>query len=574
MSWKRFVLIRLGRLISYPIRRQLRLFERACQQPEAVQTARLLQIISQHQATAFGRDHRFDQIRSVADFRRQVPVAPYEYVAPYITRVAQGEWSALLAQPRLHLFALTSGTTARRKLIPVNDAYLQAYRRGWNMWGVKLYRDHRQRRIAMRPIVQLVGDPDEFRTPAGIPCGNLSGYTAMVQKRLIRWMYAVPYFIGKIQDPRSRYYVALRCALARPVSQFLAANPSTLLQLARTLDAEKDLLLRDLHDGTLCADLDLPADLRQALRPYLRRDPARARQLRQLADKTGRLYPADVWPPETIVLNCWTGGSMGHYLPLLPRYYGHTPMRDLGLLASEGRMTLPFEDHTPAGVLDIWSHYFEFIPEAEIDSSQPTVLGAHELQLGQAYYILLTTAYGLYRYHISDVVRVTGFFGRTPLLEFLGKGHRFANLTGEKLSEYHVTQAMAAVLQQLPQPVSCYSLAPVWDELQPYYGLFLEEADAANDQLLQHFLILYDRQLGEENMEYAAKRRSGRLGPPRALVLPNGFWNQWDRQRLQQTAGSPEQYKHPCLLSDTAFRDSAPIQRVVAVDPALLDSKS
>ena len=34
------------------------------------------------------------------------------------------------------------------------------------------------RRIAMRPIVQLGGDPEEFRTPAGIPCGNLSGYTA------------------------------------------------------------------------------------------------------------------------------------------------------------------------------------------------------------------------------------------------------------------------------------------------------------------------------------------------------------------------------------------------------------
>lgn len=563
MSLKRFLLIRLGRLISYPIRRQLRLFEADCHRPEAVQTARLLEIVRRHQHTAFGRDHRFDLISSVTDFRRQVPVAPYEYVAPYIERVAQGEWTALLAEPRLHLFALTSGTTARRKLIPVNDAYLHAYRRGWNMWGVKMYRDHRDRRIALRPIVQLVGDPEEFRTPAGIPCGNLSGYTAMVQKRLIRWMYAVPYFIGKIHDARSRYYVAWRCALGRNVSQFLAANPSTLLQLARTLDAEKDALLRDLHDGTLRPDLEVPDPWRHALQPYLRRDPQLARQLRQLADKTGRLYPRDIWPPDTIILNCWTGGSMGHYLRLLPRYFGDAPIRDLGLLASEGRMTIPFQDHTPSGVLDIWSHYFEFIPEAESDSPRPTVLGAHELTEGRSYYILLTTAYGLYRYHISDLVRVTGFLGRTPLLEFLGKGHRFANLTGEKLSEYHVTQAMAAALQQLPQTISSYSLAPVWDEQQPYYGLFLEEADARDELVLRHFLDVLDRRLTEQNIEYASKRASGRLGPLRAFVLPDGFWANWDRQRLQQTGGSPEQYKHPCLLGDTTFRDAVPVRRTL-----------
>ena len=73
------------------------------------------------------------------------------------------------------------------------------------------------------------------------------------------------------------------------------------------------------------------------------------------------------------------------------------------------------------------------------------VLGAHELKEGATYYIIPTTCYGLYRYHISDLVRVTGFLGKTPLVEFLGKGHRFANLTGEKLSEYHVTRAMDAM---------------------------------------------------------------------------------------------------------------------------------
>lgn len=563
MSLKRFLLVRLGRLLTYPVRRQLRQFEVACQTPEAVQTELLLRILRTQADTQFGRDHRFGAITSVADFRNNVPVAPYEYVAPYIEKVQNGDTRALLADKRVLMFALTSGTTASRKLIPVTDAYLSAYRRGWNMWGVKMYRDNRGRRIAMRPIVQLGGDPEEFRTPAGIPCGNLSGYTAMVQKRLIKRMYAVPYITGKIKDAKARYYVALRFSIGRNVSQLMAANPSTLVQLARTLDAEKEHLLRDLRDGTLRADLDISPEIRAYLEPRVSKDARRAGELSAIAAKLGRLYPQDVWPTEGTVINCWTGGSMGPYLRQLPQYYGEPPIHDLGLLASEGRFTIPLSGGTASGVLDIWSHYFEFVPEGEIDSPKPTVLGAHELVVGKSYFILPTTAYGLYRYHISDLIRVTGFFGRTPLVEFLGKGHRFANLTGEKLSEYHVTKAMDATANDAKQPVTAYSVAPMWDDRQPYYAIFLEETDCADEPRLRRFLASLDAQLGVENVEYAAKRESGRLGALRAAVIPTGTWGKWDRERLSQTGGSPEQYKHPCLIGDMTFRNIMTVLREV-----------
>lgn len=563
MSLKRFLLVRLGRLLTYPVRRQLRQFEIACQNPAAVQAELLARILRTQADTQFGRDHKFAAVTSIAEYRNNVPVAPYEYVAPYIEKVQNGDTRALLSDPRVLMFALTSGTTASRKLIPVTDAYLAAYKRGWNMWGVKMYRDNRGRRIAMRPIVQLGGDPEEFRTPAGIPCGNLSGYTAMVQRRLIRRMYAVPYVTGKIKDAKARYYVALRYSIGRNVSQLMAANPSTLVQLARSLDAEKEHLLRDLRDGTLRADLDISPEIRAYLTPLAKRDAARANELSSLAEKLGRLYPMDVWPTEGTVINTWTGGSMGPYLRQLPQYYGEPPVHDLGLLASEGRFTIPLSGGTASGVLDIWSHYFEFIPESEIDSPKPTVLGAHELREGGSYFILPTTAYGLYRYHISDLVRVTGFYGQTPLVEFLGKGHRFANLTGEKLSEYHVTKAMDAVARRVPQPVTAYSVAPVWNDEQPYYAIFLEEPDATDEARLKHFLAEFDEQLGVENVEYQAKRESARLGAARAAIIPAGAWAKWDRDRLAQTGGSPEQYKHPCLIGDLKFRATMTVLREV-----------
>jgi len=148
------------------------------------------------------------------------------------------------------MFALTSGTTAARKFIPVTPQYLADYRRGWNIWGMRLFRyDHPE--LKLRPIVQISSDWDEFRTEAGIPCGSVTGLTAEMQKRIIRWLYCVPGCISKIKDPMAKYYVVLRLSLPRPVGMVVAANPSTLINMARAGDQHKESLIRDLHDGTL-----------------------------------------------------------------------------------------------------------------------------------------------------------------------------------------------------------------------------------------------------------------------------------------------------------------------------------
>jgi hypothetical protein len=555
----RSLLLGLARkVLAPPVRRRLVAFEQATHHPEQVQRQLLARIVAEQRDTAFGRDHGFASITSVADYRRAVPIGPYEQLAPYIERVKAGEVSALLADPVVQMFALTSGTTSARKFIPVNRQYLDDYRRGWNIWGLKAYRDHQA--VVLRPIVQLAGDPDEFRTERGVPCGSLSGFTMQVQKRIIRWLYCVPGCTVRIKDSRARLYVALRFSLTRSVGMLLTANPSTLLAFARLMDAEKEALVRDIADGTLARHLEIDPAIRRTLTARLRRDRARAALLESAIRQRGQLLPMDVWPADRLLIGTWTGGSVGPYLRQLPAYFGSACIRDLGLLASEGRMTLPLSDDNPAGVLDITTHFFEFIPEAEIDSPAPTVLQAHELVDGHSYYILPTTAYGLYRYHICDLMRVRGFFNRTPMLEFLGKGNRFANLTGEKLSEHHVTQAYDRTVRQTGLATGAYSLAPCWDEVAPYYGVFIEADQLPADPA--KFLATLDAELATLNSEYAAKRQSQRLGPPRLMVLEPGTWQGWDRKRLLQSGGPPEQYKHPCLIGDLNFGQSVAVRTV------------
>ena len=559
MSLAKLLLLGLGKIVARPIRRHLAAFEAATHDPRRAQDDLLRRVVARHADTAFGRDHHFSEVRDVADLRRRVPVAGYDYHEPYIARLRRGDFGALLAGTHVHMFALTSGTTAARKYIPVTDDYLADYKRGWNIWGLRAFRDHKN--VRLRPIVQLSGDHEESFTEAGIPCGAVTGLTAAMQKRIVHWLYCVPGCVGKVKDAAAKYYLVLRLSLPKRVGMMIAANPSTLVQLARLGDQEKESLLRDLRDGTLSPRFDVPAPVRAALaRRLARKHPARARELEDIVRRTGHLYPKDYWPAKDLLLGNWTGGSVGAYLRHYPRYYGEALVRDVGLIASEGRMTIPLSDGTASGVLDITSHYFEFLPQEEADSPSPAALAAHELEEGRSYYILPTTKFGLYRYHIHDLVRVTGFVNRTPLVEFLSKGAYFSNLTGEKLSEHHVTQAMAAALRETEQTLTAYSVAPCWDDELPYYGLFVERADLGAGDRGARLADLLDRRLGEANIEYRAKRDSLRLGPVRPQLLPPGTWAEWDRKRLQRSGGAMEQYKHPCLINDPNFRATMPVE--------------
>lgn len=551
----------VGKFVVIPVRRRLRAFDHATHHPQAVQEELLRRLLVRHADTGFGKTHHFARIANVADYRRQCPVAPYEYFEPYIQRVMKGEANALLADPRIHMFALTSGTTATRKFIPVTQQYLADYKRGWNIWGLKAYRDHPGTRF--RPIVQLSGDWQEFTTETGVPCGAVTGLTATMQMRIVRWLYCVPACVGKVKDPAAKYYLALRLSLPRKVGLIIAANPSTLVNLAKAGDLEKEALLRDIRDGTLTERFDIPGEVRAAVaRRIAKKNPERVKFLEDIVRRTGTLYPKDYWPSDCLIGN-WTGGSVGAYMRHYPKYYGETPVRDVGLIASEGRMTIPWDDATPAGILDITTNYYEFIPEEEVNSPQPTVLGAHELKEGRNYYILLTTSYGLYRYHIYDVVRCVGFHNGTPLVEFLSKGSLFSNLTGEKVSEYHVSAAMKDVLRDLDMNLTAYSLAPCWNDEQPYYGLFVERGDVNGREQAVKLIQALEKRLCDVNIEYASKRESQRLGPIRLEIIPTGAWQIWDRQRLARTGGTLEQYKHPGLIADPKFRETMQVEEEI-----------
>ena len=258
-------------LLGWPIaeraRRLARDFLKQTEFTQDVQRSLLLAQVVRHAESQFGRDHHFGEIHTPADFRRRVPVRGYEGHEPYIDRVRQGELGALFGPgTRVLMFAMTSGTTSRPKTIPVTLDSLRDYRDGWTIWGVLAFDRHFNRlRRGVRPILQLASDWRESVTPSGIPCGAITGLTAQMQNPLVRYFYCMPLVGSRIKDIEAKYYVALRYSVHRDLGATIAANPSTLLAIARLGDREKETLIRDYHDGTIDPKWDLPADVRAAL---------------------------------------------------------------------------------------------------------------------------------------------------------------------------------------------------------------------------------------------------------------------------------------------------------------------
>jgi hypothetical protein len=545
----------IKRLVGRPLVRRSRGLARAFLEQTAradeVQRRLLLERVARHADSQFGRDHHFREIRTPADFRRRVPIRGYEAMEPYIDRVRQGDLGALFGRgTEVLMFAMTSGTTSRPKTIPVTQESLRDYREGWTIWGIQAFDSHPAMiEGGLRPILQIASDWRESTTPSGIPCGAITGLTAHMQNPLVRFTYCMPPIAARIKDIESKYYVALRCAVHRDLGATIAANPSTMLAIARLGDREKACLIRDLHDGSIDRKWRIPSEIRSALGRRARK-PRReaARRLEVIVQRSGRLYPRDYWPNLCFLAN-WTGGTMGAYLRSYPEIFGDRPVRDVGLIASEGRMTIPIEDNTPAGVLDIRHHYFEFIPEDQVGRDEPETVEAHELIEGRHYFILPTTAGGLYRYQIYDLIRCVGFHGKAPVIEFLNKGAHISSVTGEKLSEYQAVAAVAEAQRRLGLRLQSFLLLPTWGDL-PYYSLLVEETDlreAGGSDLLGAEV---EAALQRLNVEYENKRSTQRLGPIRVRSIVVGSWSDFQRRRLARSGGTVEQYKQPHLMPD------------------------
>jgi len=489
---------------------------KSAKSPLAAQENVLQAILRANSRTQYGSTHSFDRISTYEQFSQQVPVVSYEALRPYIETQLRSSTPALTAAQPV-MYATTSGTTGKPKYVPVIREELQRQKRHT---ALLTFFQHEFDPLAFSGKVWVMAaSAVEGRFENGIPWGSASGFLYSSMSPAIARKYLIPAEVFAIADNGLKYDLILRLALAeKNITYISAANPTTLLRLCALANQRGHMLAEDIGHGRFSREAELAPDLARAVQERLRANPNRAAELSRIFNSGQAATFKDLWPLLRLV-STWTGGNCGvaaksarMQLPTSAK------LVELGYLSSEFCGTLTVDCNSTAGLPTITDYFYEFIEPEKWDSGDLKFRLVHQLEPGQDYYVVITTPSGLYRYFINDIVRAEGRFHNTPMIRFVQKGKGVTNITGEKLYESQLAEALTRAENYYNLNTDFYLMLA--DVERQVYHLYLE----ANGLLVStaEIAAYFDNTLAELNTEYRTKRESGRLYPLEITFLRKG----------------------------------------------------
>jgi hypothetical protein len=453
--------------------------------PVAQQEKTLIHLIRQAANTAFGRDHGFAAIRTVADYQRQVPLRDYEafwrdYWQPAFPHLTNVTWPG-----QTPYLALSSGTTTgSTKYIPVSAAMLASNRRA-ALTGLSWFcAAYPHASLFSGRMFFLGGNTDLTRPGPAFPqtlAGDLSG-------------------------------IAIR-----EVPSILRSYTFPPLDLALLTDWEEKL------DRLADQSARLPVTLVSGVPSWLLVLFERLRQL------SGRERIAEVWPTLRLVIH--GGTRFDPYRALFRRLVGG----DVHFLetypASEAFVAAEDPRHGLLRLIPDHGVFFEFVPVAELGQDRPTRLTVADVVPGVQYAVVLTTCAGLWSYDLGDTIC---FEQRDPpLLRFTGRTRQFLSAFGEHLIGEEVERAVTQAAEITGAYVTDFHVGPVFPRTAGMPGrhrYLVEFARVPREG--NAFARELDAALSRINEDYRA-HRSGDLTmlAPEVISLSPGSFAGWMHSR-------------------------------------------
>ena len=454
--------------------------------PQRTQEKLLLRILDKNKHTEFGQLHGFAAIKDYREFQRAVPVHTYEELRGAIERQEISQKPCLNAeQPAM--YAQTSGTTGNPKFIPILPQTIVQYRRSQFCVAYAIHAAIPQAYAGK--VLAIVSPAVEGHMASGTPYGSMSGLIQQSMPDFVAANYVLPSTLFDISDYELKYHLITVFALAeKHITLIATANPSTLLKISAIINSRLEALIAEIAAGNTYG---------------LRANPQRAAELESLVREKPFLTFANIWPNLQAV-STWTSGNCALLLPALRKQLKKTTrIVEMGYLSSEFRGTITVDALENKGMPTIHENFFEFVERDRWEDRSGEFLTIASLQSGKQYYVFVTTQTGLYRYFINDIIEVDGCINRTPCIHFVQKGKGVINLTGEKLYESQVIEAIRRMKQELNVNIEFFMMLGNPESLQ--YHLYLATDPVA------HVTATFEKHLCALNIEFAAKRQSGRL---------------------------------------------------------------
>ena len=519
----------------------------------------LRDILTISRDTVYGKEHHFDRILSATNaddlfrlYRQYVPVNDsFETLRPYVERHKNGETNVLFPG-KPDMYATTSGTTSEPKWIPMTHKYLKdVYGKMTHIW-IWNFICHRNR-IFGGHLFTTVGKELEGYAPDGTVFGSVSGVLVRDVPKIIKKHYTAPAAVMSIDDYAARNYTLMRLALQhRDLTLWATANPSTILELLRTLNENTEEMINDIEHGTLSWNFEISDYIRAELDAYMSPQPLRAAELRRLLQEHGKLMPKHFWPWLQL-LSTWKCGNTKIYMEKYMDQFdwSKTFYQELGYIATECRFGFSLDD-TNESVLFPHFHYYEFVEESELDKPHKHYLQIHELEQGKRYCAYVTTYSGLFRYNMNDLVEVGGKFYDTPTVHMVSKINGIVSMTGEKLYEPQFIDAVHKAEELMGVKTKFFvGFADISESKYHFYYEFVDEK--IDQETTDEFTKVVDRKLQEINNEYESKRASFRLKAPQAHILLSNAYARFKAACLRD-GFRDGQFKFNLLMQDDKRR--------------------
>ncbi len=502
-------------------------FQDALIDPLKSQKKVLLKIIKRNKNTEYGKKYSFSQIKSIEEYQRKVPIIKFADILEDVERLKNGEQN-IFTKDKVVYFASTSGTTSKIKLVPITKQRIKNYNKEFALWAVYVLKDYVK--IANGKTLYFAGPYFEGKTKGKIPYGSISGYLPHKSPWYVKRKISNPITVYNEMNFDKKIKKMAIYALQENITQIAFTAPIEAILFLDYIKKNRDKLIKTIK----------------------KTNPKRAEYLSAIKD----FKAIDIWPNIGLV-SCFRSKTNEMYIDTLMEKIGKKiEIRDSGINASEGRISIGLSKDGISGVFPLNTTFFEFI---DIDKEKKETITVEKLKLNKKYKVIITTQEGLYRYDMGDVIKVTGFFKKIPEIKFYNR-ENYLNIAGELAYEDEIVKAINKTIKETDIKLKHYTLLPYLVDLskKPRYEILLDVLEKEDDKKIIDFKNKLDLNLKEIINDYKQMREEfGRMDPPIVSILEKGSYDLFNQKRVVGS-GNPKPINiHP----DHKFRDNFKIEK-------------
>lgn len=433
----------------------------------------LFSLLKSAEKTLFGREHHFEEINTIEDFQKYVPITDYEGLRPYIERIKKGQ-ANILWKDTPEYFAKTSGTTSGVKYIPISKEGTPYQISAAKSALFHYIHQNKNADFVSGKMIFLQGSP-HLEEVYGIKTGRLSGIVA----------HHVPSYLQKNR------------------------LPSYETNCIEDWEKKVDKIVEETERENMTLISGIP--------PWL------IMYFEKLKEKHHQKIK-QIFPNLQLIV---TGGvNYEPYREKIVDLLGGKVDIVQTFPASEGFFAFQ-DDYTKEGLLLLTNHgiFYEFIPLEEYGKPSARRLTLKDVELNKDYALILSTNSGLWGYSIGDVVR---FISKEPYRILVsGRTKHYTSAFGEHVIAYEVEEAMKIVVEKFPCQVTEFHLAPQVTPKNgelPYHEWLIEFEKEPED--LISFANELDKEMRKKNVYYDDLISGVILQPLKIVTLQkNAFQN-------------------------------------------------